>query len=482
MDYVEAAMRMLGRPGSSQGARHVTNAHAVTGTAVGDSEGGTVLVDLGGDVTSGDGSQYVEVQTDANVLEGDTVDVLLVGESGHGMSPVVYGVPGGGDRMAAAVQDAHDLASSVEGIAQEAKEVAEATGQHFWPDDDGVHVTEVTQDEWSDSTSPNYHSGANVLINALGQLFRDGVNNILAIVSGSDPGVAIYDGEGNAADNIMALFSKALIRIGGHVDMAAGEQNSAKVQFFDNDRLRIDLSGNTYVSASEPLTRTTVDISAALLNEEDAPGTITFVSSGMNAVQSIYDDGTNYDVTAKSSIGAGGHYRYSSTSLGVECIEHWVSNVLNTITRRAYVIADTLRLTYGTGSQTTVYDHAMSGVARAITNADKANTWVTVSAANWATMNSGYSITASDLKYNAYQHRIIGSLTVRETTGHSAGNNVCGTVKSAYRPPARQIIHTTTNSAYKMFVDSGGGLTLVLGSATSGTTDHWFAADYIVDE
>ena len=476
----ELAARLSGR---SRAEENIVSTDATTrtyiGTATSDSSDGSVYVALSEDVTmpddyDGEHGVGVEMPTTVGVSEGDEVVVTVFG-GGTMKAPVVTGNPGWGD----AVQE---QAANAETIAEQAEAVANATGQHFWPDTDGVHVTEVTQTEWSDSTSPNYHSGANVLLNALGQLFRDGLNNILAIVSGSDPGVAIYDGEGNAADNIMALFSKALIRIGGHVDMAAGEQNSAKVQFFDNDRLRIDLSGNTYVSASEPLTRTTVDISAALLNEEDAPGTITFVSSGMNAVQSIYDDGTNYDVTAKSSIGAGGHYRYSSTSLGVECIEHWVSNVLNTITRRAYVIADTLRLTYGTGSQTTVYDHAMSGVARAITNADKANTWVTVSAANWATMNSGYSIVASDLKYNAYQHRIIGSLTVRETTGHSAGTNVCGTVKSAYRPPARQIIHTTTNSAYKMFVDSGGGLTLVLGSATSGTTDHWFAADYIVDE
>ena len=150
MDYIEAAMRMLGRTGSSQGARHVTNAHAVTGTAVGDSEDGTVLVDLGGDVTTGDGSQYVEVQTDANVLEGDRVDVLLVGESGHGMSPVVYGVPGGGDRMAAAVQDAHDLAASVEGIAQEAAAEVEQVRQDVADFRDDVATTYATKVERED--------------------------------------------------------------------------------------------------------------------------------------------------------------------------------------------------------------------------------------------------------------------------------------------------------------------------------------------
>ena len=87
--------------------------------------------------------------------------------------------------MQAAVTEAYDLASSVEDIAQQAIDVANATGQHFWPDTDGVHVTEVTQDEWSDSTGTSYHSGANVLLNALGQLFRNGLNNLLALLPGT---------------------------------------------------------------------------------------------------------------------------------------------------------------------------------------------------------------------------------------------------------------------------------------------------------
>ena len=103
---------------------------------------------------------------------------------------------------------------SVAAIAQEALDVAEATGQHFWSDTDGIHVTEVTEEEWSDSTGSDYHSGGNVLINALGQLFRDGLNNILAIVSGTDPGIAIYDGQGNADGNITASFTDTLVELG----------------------------------------------------------------------------------------------------------------------------------------------------------------------------------------------------------------------------------------------------------------------------
>lgn len=476
----ELAAKLSGR---SRAEENIVSTDATTrtyiGTATSDSSDGSVYVALSEDVTmpddyDGEHGVGVEMPTTVGVSEGDDVVVTVFGGSTM-KAPVVTGNPGWGDDVETRVTEAHDLAASVESIAQEAKEVAEATGQNFWSDSDGVHVTEVTQDEWGDSTSPNYHSGANVLLNALGQLFRDGLNNILAIVSGTDPGIAIYDGEGNAADNILALLTKSLIRLGGK--FAASGQSTAKVQFFEDNSALTNLTAEHYIDKTiEPQVSHSLALSATTTDDELPAGTSRTVTGNVNVWEQIYHDGTNYSDEVTVSLNGSTTNRTSHVSMGVQAIQ---SNSL--WQRVAFVVADTLRLTYGAGEQATVWSHAMSGVIRAITNADKANTWVTVSAANWVTMNSGYSVVASDLKYNAYQHRIIGSLQVRETTGHSAGNNVCGTVKSGYRPPARQIIHTTTNGAYKMFVDSGGGLALVLGSATSANTDHWFALDYIVN-
>jgi len=236
----------------------VAQGSTLTATGSTASTDGVAGIIIDADVTPAEGTgdedvdqTVIDLPTSPDVAEGDEVIVTLVGD-GPLKTPIVTANPGSGDRMAAAVQDAHDLAASVESIAQEAKDVAEATGQHFWTDNDGVHVTEVTQDEWSDSTSPNYHSGANVLLNALGQLFRDGVNNILAIVSGTDPGVAIYDGEGNAADNIVALFSKALIRIGGRL-LGTGT-STASVQFFQSDASQTDITATHAVGSTDPST------------------------------------------------------------------------------------------------------------------------------------------------------------------------------------------------------------------------------------
>ena len=195
----------------------VDSVSAVGATA---SVDGSVGITMDADVTPADDVDGEDIdQTIIDVPTSPAVDVeddLILGLTGDGplKVPVVLANPGSGDRMQAAVTEAYDLASSVEDIAQQAIDVANATGQHFWPADDGVHVTEVTQDEWNDSTGSSYHSGANVLLNALGQLFRNGLNNLLALVGGTDPCVAIYDGQGNDAENITASFTGSGVTIG----------------------------------------------------------------------------------------------------------------------------------------------------------------------------------------------------------------------------------------------------------------------------
>ena len=185
MDMFDLAGALFGNR-----ANPVAQGPSLTATGSTASADGVAGITFDGDVTPAEGvgedvdQTVIDLPTSPDVAEGDEVIVTLVGD-GPLKTPIVTANPGSGDRMAAAVTEAHDLAASVEGIAQEAKEVAEATGQHFWPDDDGVHVTEVTQDEWNDAEGPSYHSGANVLLNALGQLFRDGLNNLLALLPGT---------------------------------------------------------------------------------------------------------------------------------------------------------------------------------------------------------------------------------------------------------------------------------------------------------
>lgn len=116
-----------------------------------------------------------------------------------------------------------DGSKAAQRAADAANAVANATNQHFWADDAGVHVTQEAQEDFATEGSDGYQSGANVLLNSAGQLFRDGLNNLLALVTGDSPGAVIYDGAGNAASNIAAMFTKALARLGyaasSHVDV-----------------------------------------------------------------------------------------------------------------------------------------------------------------------------------------------------------------------------------------------------------------------
>ena len=112
-------------------------------------------------------------------------------------------------------------ALSASTIASEAQEVADATNQHFWDDDNGAHVTDVTQEEWitalednfSDlSTSKPYH---NSLFNSLGMLFRSALNNLVSITRSA---IAFYDGQGNQSSNIVAEFGANGAQIGKSAD------------------------------------------------------------------------------------------------------------------------------------------------------------------------------------------------------------------------------------------------------------------------
>lgn len=102
-------------------------------------------------------------------------------------------------------------------IAAEAQQVADATSQHFWDDDNGAHVTDVTQEEWTQavednfsdlSTNKPYH---NSLFNSLGMLFRSALNNLVSITRSA---IAFYDGQGNNDSSIVASFGLSGAQIG----------------------------------------------------------------------------------------------------------------------------------------------------------------------------------------------------------------------------------------------------------------------------
>lgn len=192
---IDLARRLFPRPADvvREARAGIPSTSQVRGYATGDSADGTVTVVL--DAEAGGNDAEMEVPTLGGIAEGAEVLVTLLDGT-----PVDCSQAGSIDGATATAVDA--------------KAVAEAVGQHVWTDDDGLHVTEVGQDEWNDAEGASYRSGMNVLVNSLGQLFRHGLDNLLAIVSGSSPAVAIYDGGGNEDGNIVAKFASDLIELG----------------------------------------------------------------------------------------------------------------------------------------------------------------------------------------------------------------------------------------------------------------------------
>ena len=169
--------------------------------------------------TDGDG-EAPAVGVAAGVAVGDTVALEWDGATMGIRANVSDPAPTG-----AVVRHAQRVASA-------AQKVAEAVNQHFFTDTHGIHVTEATQEDWEQS-----HTGPNVLINSIGQLFRDGLNNLLTMTTENGArALTIWDGLGNNAANVLAVFGE-IVRIGranaAHVDVS--ETSMSIMQ--DSDRL-----------------------------------------------------------------------------------------------------------------------------------------------------------------------------------------------------------------------------------------------------
>lgn len=94
----------------------------------------------------------------------------------------------------------------VSDVASEARKVAEATGQHFFADDSGIHVTEAEGDPDTDH---------NILINSLGMLLRLATDPLVSITASA---TEFYDGLGDLAGNVVAKFGRAGATIGKVAD------------------------------------------------------------------------------------------------------------------------------------------------------------------------------------------------------------------------------------------------------------------------
>lgn len=208
-----------------------TSTTTILGVATSDSKDGKVNVIISDNTLSGDNAGTAqEIDTNIQVLEGDSVQITLTGSAAM-KAPTVTGIIGGGDRTAEGIRVIQQAAAEAEKLAKEAKDAAGAEDQYFFDDDNGIHVATKENDA---------NTGPNLLANSVGILMRDGTVLRTAM---TPSGFAVYDGNGNEDGNIVALFSDATTigKSGENQVMITGDA----IDFFNQDGI-ISHIGSVY--------------------------------------------------------------------------------------------------------------------------------------------------------------------------------------------------------------------------------------------
>jgi len=254
MDDIDLAKSLRGSLGGGATTRRVsspTTTTTIAGTATGDSANGVVSVRIDGQGTGTGDDGSTEIATTANVREGDRVMVNLVGADGTGKSPVVTGVVGGADRQQGEIDGAVHTAMSAAQTADaastaagEAKTIAEATGQHVWDDESGLHVTETEREDYEQTPT-----GFARLMTSAGELLTRAVEGVEKLLrSDTASGTVYYDGEcapgaEDAEDHVVAAFTKDGAQI--------GRKGNAHVEMDFNSFKMVDKQGNEFFSADD---------------------------------------------------------------------------------------------------------------------------------------------------------------------------------------------------------------------------------------
>lgn len=231
--------------------------------------------------TVGDGMEAPAASSSVGLSVGDEVSVQW---SGNAMS--VVGNTSSPAPSGRAFRAVERVARAARELARDAQAVADATGQYFWHDANGAHVS---------NEKGNATAAQNSVWNSLGMLFRSGANNLLAIVTGTDPGMDVYDGQGNADANVIASYRGSGSRI--------GRSDEVHVEVTDSAMTVLDGDGYPMASYGESTTFSaardwTVGSANAFVHYDHSANTLQIGGAGVTiGGKSPADILTDLDVT-----------------------------------------------------------------------------------------------------------------------------------------------------------------------------------------
>lgn len=218
-------------------------------------------------VKTPDGAEAPAAECGADVRPGDEV---TLGFDGARMSV---------DANVSNPPAASSVVDRVREIAGTAKDIASAVGQHFWFDGNGAHVS---------TESGNPEGRQNTIWNSLGMLFRRGQNIVLAIVTGTDPGIEIYDGTGNDAENMTASFKADETHLG---------MSGAGAVYMANDQFVVS---STYTNSGTTYHTEAVDGQIEIVEDSTVVDSKEMTKYGFVKVKTYEHDDSSGGSTSKS--------------------------------------------------------------------------------------------------------------------------------------------------------------------------------------
>ncbi len=374
-------------------------------------------------VTTGDGGEAPASTCAAGVAVGDVVSVQW---SGAQMGVVGNASdPAAGTSTVRAVRKATDSAAKV---ASGAQAIADAIKQHFFTDDNGVHVS---------SEKGNPTGERNILMNSLGILLRQGSS---WLASFSDSAVAFYDGLGNAAANVVAQF--------GADGAVIGRSSESHMELDYHSQRMIDRDGNEFFKVEDL---------------RDESGTLevtdTFESDGESRVYVLTYTATGTDYTVTVSDGSGGSVTKQTTKITFDTYP-----TVGAIITVTYTTASELTKSYTFGKRDATADVGAMSVAEGLETA----------ASGRQSHASGYLTTASGA--NAYAG---GARTT--ATGRNSRATGEDTTASGWGSRADGL-HTIAGSDYQTAIgkwnDNDPNNAFEVGNGVAGARSNAFAVGW----
>lgn len=279
-------------------------------------EGNTVWVSIPG------GVDETPIDKTVNCTAGDKVQVRVSGGrawiTGNASAPPTDDKTANEAKGVAVIAqatavDAKETADAVEGIAVNAsatavtaKTIAEGVNEHFWHDNTGAHVTEVTQEEWNEPTDPNYHSGGNTLITTQGMAIRNGLTNLAEFgATGARVGRVDIDDSIEIANNAIKFCHEGL--------SYASIEKVSGTRFIDDstsNRLHFDSTGiHLFDSQGNGLTVSNGDVTVSG-DIEDGSGNVL-----SDKIESSYLAVSSTAIYSSQSISGSGYVSATSHSL-----------------------------------------------------------------------------------------------------------------------------------------------------------------------